>query len=76
VLDSLAYEGGFTGKINEDTTPTYEFNFLEGSGDTASLADLNIAPGSLSRLPDGTDTDENATDFAFTSTITPCAANQ
>jgi hypothetical protein len=76
LIDSLAYEGGFTGQINEGTTPTYSFNFLEGAADTAGLADSNNAPASLSRLPDGTDTDNNATDFQVTATPTPCAVNQ
>jgi hypothetical protein len=74
-IDSLSYEGGFTAQVNEGTTPTYSINVLEGSGDTAALADLNSAPGSISRLPNATDTDENATDFAFTSTPTACASN-
>ena len=36
---------------------------------------LNTVAGSLSRLPDGTDTDDAATDWKFTTTATPGGAN-
>jgi hypothetical protein len=72
LLDAVSYEGGITSGVIAEGT----YSFLEGTGDTTGLADSNTADGSISRLPDGADSDDNATDFAFTSAVTPCAANQ
>lgn len=60
VLDALSYEGTMTG-------------VTEGGG--GAPADSNGTAGSIQRLPNGTDTDDNAVDFAFAATTTPGAAN-
>ncbi|HUF37857.1 MAG TPA: ExeM/NucH family extracellular endonuclease [Anaerolineales bacterium] len=51
ILDTVSYEG--------DTGAPY----TEGTGTTA--ADSNSVPGSISRCPDGSDTDNNDADFTF-----------
>ena len=59
-IDVLSYEGTITG-------------FVEGTGNTDS--DSNSIPSiGLSRIPDGTDTNDNSVDFII-SCITPGAAN-
>ncbi len=70
LVDSLSYEGSTTGVTLEGLTG---LSFQEGAASTAAFADTGT--GSLSRLPNGVDTDDNLTDFAFTSTPTPGQAN-
>jgi large repetitive protein len=41
----------------------------------ATVADSNTADGSLIRNPDGKDTDDAASDWAFTTTVTRGASN-
>ena len=50
-------------------------SLVEGTVLPASVADSNTTNGSLARLPDGTDTNDAATDRAFGGTPTPGAAN-
>jgi hypothetical protein len=69
LLDALSYEG----EIRAATIGGSTFDLVEGTPTTA--ADSNADAGSLSRLPDGTDTNNAATDWAFTTTPTPGAAN-
>ncbi|HSG98015.1 MAG TPA: ExeM/NucH family extracellular endonuclease, partial [Woeseiaceae bacterium] len=61
VMDAVSYEG--------DTIPP----FTEGSG--AGLEDSPAGTGSISRCPDGTDTNQNNVDLVFTTNITPGAEN-
>lgn len=61
VVDAVSYEG--------DTAAPY----TEGSG--AGLLDDSFVTGSISRCPNGTDTNQNNVDLAFTPTITPGAEN-
>jgi large repetitive protein len=35
------------------------------------VADSNTVTGSLARIPNGSDTDDAAADWAFTTTVTP-----
>ena len=42
--------------------------------DAYARPDSNIAVGSLSRIPNGSDTDDASADWAFTTTPTPGAA--
>ena len=51
------------------------FDLVEGTPLAATVADSNTVNGSLSRLPNRTDTNNAATDWAFTTTPTPGAAN-
>ncbi|WP_437734331.1 lamin tail domain-containing protein [Sorangium sp. So ce1335] len=73
LIDALSYEGAITAVAIEDAT----VSLVEGTALPASVADSNRAdePGSLCRLPNGTDTNQAASDWAFSATITPGAAN-
>ena len=48
---------------------------VEGTALPADVADSNTVTGSLGRSPNGSDTDDSATDWAFSTTVTPGAAN-
>jgi hypothetical protein len=71
LLDALAYEGPITAATIDGQT----YSLVEGTALPATVADSNTVDGSLSRLPDGTDTNDSATDWAFTTTATRGAAN-
>ncbi|XXX77213.1 lamin tail domain-containing protein [Sorangium sp. So ce134] len=71
LIDALSYEGSITAA----TIGEASVSLVEGEPLPASVADLNDAPGSLCRLPNGTDTNQAAADWAFSATITPGAAN-
>ena len=60
IIDTVSYEGNIV------------FPYLEGSA--AGLEDSGSLAGSIARLPDGTDTDQNNIDFQFRS-ITPGTMN-
>jgi len=70
-LDALSYEGA----IRAATVGTATYDLVEGTALPAATADSNTVAGSLSRIPNGSDTDDAATDWAFTTTKTPGAAN-
>jgi hypothetical protein len=73
VIDAFSYEGpirmatimGFPGAVD----------LVEGMALAASVADSNTAPGSLSRIPSGTDTDDAAMDWRLVSRPTPGTPN-
>jgi len=71
LVDALSYEGSLNGTTLEGCTDTHDL--VEGTPTTAS--DSNADVGSLARLPDGSDTDDAATDWGFTAILTPGAAN-
>jgi len=71
LLDALSYEGPITAAVIGGTT----YNLVEGTVLPATVVDSNTAAGSLSRIPDGTDTNNAATDWVFTTTLTRGAAN-
>jgi hypothetical protein len=71
LLDSLSYEGA----ISATTIASHTYSLVEGTVLPATVADTNTAEGSLIRSPDGHDADDAATDWAFTTTPTPGAAN-
>jgi hypothetical protein len=71
LLDALSYEGPITSAVIDTQT----YSLVEGTVLPTSVADSNTVAGSLARLPDGSDTNDAATDWAFTSTATPGAAN-
>lgn len=60
IVDAVSYAG--------DVIPPY----IEGSG--VGLIDINSVIGSISRFPDGVDTDQNNIDFRF-GPITPGSSN-
>jgi hypothetical protein len=71
LLDALSYEG----EIRSATIDGQVYDLVEGTALPATVADSNAVDGSLSRLPDGGDTNDAAADWAFTETKTPGAAN-
>ncbi len=71
LLDALSYEGPITAAVIGGTT----YNLVEGTVLPATVVDSNTAAGSLSRIPDGTDTNNAASDWVFTTTLTRGAAN-
>ena len=71
LLDALSYEGAIT----TATIGTNVFNLVEGTMLPVDVADSNTVDGSLSRIPDGSDTGNAAADWSFTTTPTPGAAN-
>ncbi len=73
VIDALSYEGPITAATLDGLSGM--FNLVEMTALATGVADLNDAPGSLCRLPNGTDTNNSSLDWAFTSTPTPGAAN-
>jgi hypothetical protein len=71
LVDALSYEGAITAATIGGQT----YNLVEGTVLPATVEDSNTVAGSLIRNPNGTDTDDAASDFAFTTTVTREAAN-
>ena len=71
LLDALSYEG----EIRAATFLDWTFDLVEGTPLPVAVADSNTVEGSLIRSPDGRDTDDAASDWAFTTTVTRDAAN-
>jgi hypothetical protein len=71
VVDALSYEGAITAAVL--TGETGVFNLLEGTAFTT--ADSNTANTSLSRLPNGIETDNSSIDWMLSTTPTPGTAN-
>ena len=71
LLDALSYEGAIAAAVIGGRT----YSLVEGTVLPATVADSNTAAGSLSRIPDGRDTNDAATDWVFTTTLTRGAAN-
>ncbi|EYF05541.1 DUF4215 domain-containing protein [Chondromyces apiculatus] len=72
LVDALSYEGSITA-VNIPNVGSV--SLVEGTVLPPAVADSNTAAGSLCRMPDGTDTDNAASDWTFSATITPGAAN-
>jgi hypothetical protein len=70
VLDALSYEGAMTAV---PVPGCGTLNLVEGTAATAE--DETSVVGSLSRLPNGSDTDDANVDWMFSSTPTPGAPN-
>ena len=71
LLDALSYEGPITAAVIDGMT----FSLVEGTLLPVEVADSNTVEGSLSRIPDGHDTNDAASDWKFTTTATRGAAN-
>ncbi|MEX2613532.1 MAG: hypothetical protein WD380_08130, partial [Gaiellaceae bacterium] len=71
LLDALSYEGEITAAVIGGQT----YSLVEGTALAATVADSNTAAGSLSRIPDGSDTNNASSDWVFTTSATPGAAN-
>ena len=71
LLDALSYEGGIAAAVISGRT----YSLVEGTMLPETVADSNSTAGSLSRNPDGADTNDAAADWVFTTTMTRGAAN-
>ena len=71
LLDALSYEGSITAAVIDGVT----YSLVEGTALATDVADSNTVAGSLIRHPDGSDSNDAATDWAFTTTVTKGAAN-
>lgn len=72
-IDSLSYEGSITHAQISGFSGTY--NLVEGTVLSSSVADNNSVSASLVRLPNGSDTNDAATDWTLSTTPTPGTAN-
>ncbi|MBX3158732.1 MAG: lamin tail domain-containing protein [Deltaproteobacteria bacterium] len=72
LIDALSYEGAVTATIPGFPAPV---SLVEGTVLPTTTADNNTATRSLCRIPDGTDTNNAATDWAICTTLTPGRAN-
>ena len=73
LVDALSYEGGMTSVMI--TGVTGMVSLVEGTVLPTATADGDVVVGSLSRLPNGKDLNNAATDWAFTTTATPGLPN-
>jgi hypothetical protein len=73
IQDAFCYEGPMTAANINGFTGTR--SLVEGTALSGTVADSNTVPGSLARLPNGTDNNNASADWSFTSTPTPGAAN-
>jgi hypothetical protein len=71
LLDALSYEGA----IESAVIGTQTYSLVEGTVLPAAVADSNTVAGSLARIPNGSDTDNAASDWSFSPTVTPGAPN-
>jgi large repetitive protein len=72
LVDALSYEGGITAAVLPGVGTV---SLVEGTVLAASVADSNTAPGSLSRLPNGADSNNASVDWKLASAATPGVAN-
>ena len=73
LVDALSYEGALM--ATTVTGIVGMVNLVEGTVLPAAIADSNLAPASVCRLPSGNDTNNAATDWALSNTPTPGIAN-
>jgi hypothetical protein len=71
LVDALSYEGAITAATIGGQT----YNLVEGTALAATVEDSNAVAGSLIRNPNGKDTNDASSDWAFTTTVTREAAN-
>jgi hypothetical protein len=71
LVDALSYEGAITAATIGGQT----YNLVEGTALAAPVEDSNTVAGSLIRNPNGKDTNDASSDWAFTTTVTREAAN-
>ena len=67
LLDALSYEGPITSAV----IGTRTYSLVEGAVLPPLVADSNTVTGSLARIPNGSDTNDAAADWAFTTLVTP-----
>jgi hypothetical protein len=66
VIDALSYEG----PIERAFIGSFAYSLVEGTALPESVADSDTQDGSLAREPNGTDTNDAASDWVFTTTVT------
>lgn len=71
VIDALSYEGS----ISNALLPGFPAPVDLVEGTATSAVDGAMVPGSLARLPNGTDNNNANTDFVLAATMTPGASN-
>ena len=71
LVDALSYEGAITAATIGGQT----YNLVEGTALAATVEDSNTVSGALIRNPNGKDTNDASSDWAFTTTVTREAAN-
>ena len=74
VIDAFSYEGPVTAAVVPPPCAG-TVSLVEGNALSAAVADSNIVPASLIRFPDGSDSDDAATDWTITTTPSPGSAN-
>ena len=74
VIDALSYEGAMTA-VTLTGWPA-PISLVEGTVLPATVADSTTVQQSLARLPNGSDSNNAAVDWAITPNVTPGAANQ
>jgi hypothetical protein len=72
IVDAFSYEGGVPAV---DLPGVGMVSLVEGTGLPMNVQDSNVEAASLSRLPDGYDGNNAATDWKLSKTPTPAAAN-
>jgi hypothetical protein len=73
LIDALSYEGNITAAVV--TGFPSPVSLVEGTALAATVADSNTADGSLCRTPNGSDTNDAATDWHFCTTLSVGTAN-
>lgn len=71
LLDALSYEG----PIERAFIGSFAYSLVEGTALPDSVADSDTRAGSLAREPNGTDTNDAASDWVFTTTVTEGGPN-
>jgi hypothetical protein len=71
LLDALSYEGA----IEVATIGSQTYNLVEGTQLPVSVADSTTTDGALARIPNGRDTNDAASDWTFSTTVTRGEAN-
>jgi hypothetical protein len=66
VIDALSYEG----PIERAFIGSFAYSLVEGTALPELVADSDTQDGSLAREPNGTDTNDAASDWVFTTTVT------
>jgi hypothetical protein len=72
IVDALSYEGPI---MNASIPGVGTVSLVEGTVLPTATADSDTATASLCRIPNGTDTNNAATDWRVCTTVTPGAAN-
>ena len=67
LIDAISYEGS----IDQASIGGRTYSLVEGTALPGSVADSDTVTGSLARLPNGSDTDDAASDWQFTTLVTP-----